>query len=234
MKKRIILLLLVLGGLCACQAQGFVNLNFENASFVSDPNPQNSMYPYAVYASNAIPGWTAYVAGSPVADIFSNNAYLSGGCVAIIGTNNNLGFQPIQGKYCMLLAGDNYWIYTNTAGIGQIGQIPTNTVSLTFWGLLAGGNVSFNGQTLAVIQTDSTANYNIYAADISAYAGQTGQLLFTTSLGGISSIDNIQFSPSPVPEPHVFGLFALGSALIGLLRRDSRNRNFAGISSAPA
>jgi hypothetical protein len=57
------------------------------------------------------------------------------------------------------------------------------------------------------------------AYDISAYAGQTGQLLFSVppqSSGGI--LDNIQFSSTPVPEPGTFGLFAMGGALLAWRR----------------
>jgi len=42
------------------QAQGFVNLNFENATVTLIPSSS-----YNVYASNAIPGWTAYLGGDP-------------------------------------------------------------------------------------------------------------------------------------------------------------------------
>ena len=193
-------------------SQSFVNLDFENATFVSDPS--SSYYPSQVYASNAIPGWTAYVAGTPLTDVFSNNAYLTGGCVTLVGTN--WGFAPMQGQYFVALFGNHYWIYTNTAGIGQTGQIPLTAQSLIFWGNVGLGDVSFNGQTLSLAVIGSTNSYNIYGANISAFAGQTGQLLFTTGIGANDMIDNIQFSSTPVPEPGALGLFALGGVLLGL------------------
>ena len=101
----------------------------------------------------------------------------------------------------------------------QESDIYTFRVSLIFWGELNGGSVSFNGQTLAVSKTGSTANFDIYSANISPFAGQTGQLLFTTPLSGIMEIDNIQFSSSTVPEPGVFGLAGLGALALGWCRR---------------
>jgi PEP-CTERM motif len=92
-----------------------------------------------------------------------------------------------------------------------------------FWGTAGGLQVTFNGQPLTFLTTGSTANYIIYTADISAYAGQTGQLLFadpyyTNTQGGPASIDNIQFSSSSVPEPSAFALGALGTLLLGFRR----------------
>jgi hypothetical protein len=112
---------------------------------------------------------------------------------------------------------------TNSAAIGQTGQIPLSSQSLVFWGNIGGMQVSFNGQSLNFFTIGSTANYNIYAANISSYAGQTGQLLFTdpnygNTYGGSAMIDNIQFSPLAVPEPNEFFLGALGSLLLGFRR----------------
>jgi hypothetical protein len=76
--------------------------------------------------------------------------------------------------------------------------------------------ITFNGNPLNFIMTGSTANYNIYTAGISAYAGQTGLLQFSVpanSSGGF--LDNIQFSTQAVPEPSEFALFALGGIFFG-------------------
>ena len=113
---------------------------------------------------------------------------------------------------------------TNSAAIGQTGQIPFSAKSLTFWGTIGGMQATFNGLPIDFIVTGSTANYTIYSADISAYAGQTGQLLLTdpyygNALGGPATIDNIQFSSTAVPEPCAFALAALGGLLLGFRRR---------------
>lgn len=56
--------------------------------------------------------------------------------------------------------------------------------------------------------------------DISAIAGQTGQMLFIALPGtvfnaGYGLLDNIQFSAQAIPEPGVYGLFAFGALLLG-------------------
>ena len=198
-------------GTTLCLSQGFVNLNFESAKFVSDPS--SGYYPSAVYANKAIPGWTAFSAGNPLSEILLNNVFISGGMVSIIGTNSGFGTASIEGSYYVLLAGNNYAGSFNTAGIGQTGTIPLNAASLIFWGDFPTNGVSFNGQTVATFQTGSTPLYNIYAANISAYAGQTGQLLFTTHPAGINYLDNLQFSNLPVPEPESIALLVVGGML---------------------
>ena len=113
---------------------------------------------------------------------------------------------------------------TNSAAIGQTGQIPLSTQSLTFLGNISDMQITFNGQPLNFLVTGSTANYNIYTADISAYAGQTGLLLFTAPyfgdgyIGGTPMIDNIQFSTTAVPEPGTLAVAALGTLLLGSRR----------------
>jgi hypothetical protein len=104
-----------------------------------------------------------------------------------------------------------------TASIGQTGTIPNTAQSLTFYlGDLYGNfQVSFNGQPLSFMSISNTLNYTIYGADISSYAGQTGQLLFTAPLQIDAILDNIQFSSLPIPEPAEFALAVLGALLLG-------------------
>ncbi len=197
-------------------SQGFVNLNFESATMLSTSQS---------YASNAIPGWTAYISGIPQTTIVYNSVPLSDPEVTLQGMNNGL-YPVVQGNYFVMLWGQfnpgNYPDFdTNTAAIGQIGQIPQTAQSLTFWGNIGGMQATFNGQALDFTLTGNTANYNIYTVDISAYAGQTGQLLFTdayygNNYGGPGMLDNIQFSSSSVPETNVLVLIVFGTLLLGL------------------
>jgi hypothetical protein len=84
---------------------------------------------------------------------------------------------------------------------------------LLFWGYSS--EVSFGGHALSLSVLGITPNYDIYGADISAFAGQTGELRFTAPPQTLNIIDNIQFSDQPVPEPGVLGLSALGALLVG-------------------
>ncbi len=99
--------------------------------------------------------------------------------------------------------------------------MPTNAASLYFYlSLLSSLQVSFNGQVIPVIQAGSTANYAIMGANISAFAGQTVELLFSAlPNSGNVLLDNIQFSSSPIPEPGTLALAALGGGLSGFRRR---------------
>ena len=53
-----------------------------------------------------------------------------------------------------------------------------------------GGQVSFGGQSIPLVQFGTSGNDIIMAGDISTFAGQTGELLFV----GRGLFDDIQFS----------------------------------------
>ncbi len=187
--------------------QGFINLNFESANVAAyGPGPTG------VPTTNGIPGWTAYIFGNPQSYIFYNTLSLGAASVDLQGTNS--GFTPIQGRFFVLLQG-NSGGQPISAGIGQTGQIPMDALALTFWGISGQSNVTFNGQVLNVNRIGTTGSYGIYGADISAYAGQTGELLFTAYAAQWQYVDNIQFLSTPIPEPGSLALAALGAVLVG-------------------
>src|SRR5690348_408097 len=72
--------------------QGFVNLDFEDATIV--PDPSSIYYPYAVYASQAIPGWTAIGLVSPN-DIIYNTVSLGATSVSLFGATGPNNVNPI-------------------------------------------------------------------------------------------------------------------------------------------
>jgi len=199
---------------CACHVngQGFMNLDFEDAVIV--PDPTSVYYPWEVYAFNAISGWTPYVNGIPQQNIFFNVTPISAAEVTL--QDSESGFAPVEGQYTVWLFGQSRpgGVGGDSAAIGQTAQIPATSQSLVFWGLIEGTQITFDGQLLQFQNTGTTGSYSVYAADISAYAGQTGELLFTAPFNQGGIIDNIQFSNIPIPEPGVLSLFALG--LLGL------------------
>jgi hypothetical protein len=201
------------------QGQGFVNLDFENATVILDGGPAN------IDASSAIPGWTAYAPLiQPV--IAYDSTSLGGAMVALEDANapSGGGPLPIQGNYSMLLQGSTG--PTAAASIGQTGQIPLNALSLTFFlSLNSSLQVTFNGQIIPLVQIGSTSNYDIMGGNVSAFSGQTGQLLFTAlPNGGYGLLDNIQFSPLAVPEPSELALGALGTLLLAFRRWRNSSR----------
>jgi hypothetical protein len=201
----IIVLVLVQGG----RAQSFVNLDFEDATVILAGSPD------MIEASSALPGWR------DSGTVFYDTVSIGGAIVALEDANapSGGGPLPIQGNFSVLLEGSIPFAATS-ASIGQTGTIPTTAQSLTFFLGNPFGNlqVTFNGQSISYSAIGNGANYTIYGADISSYAGQTGQLLFTAPVNNAGLLDDIQFSSLPVPEPSELALGALGALLLGFRR----------------
>jgi hypothetical protein len=224
--KNGILIILILIMKQNAEAQSFVNLNFESA----DASGNSGGY---VSTSAALPGWTAYYgySGNPTAlstpIIGYDSVSLGGAVVFLEDANANSGFGPlpIQGNYSVLLQGSIPHAATS-ASIGQTGTVPISAQSLIFFGSLYGGSlqITFNGNNIPFSTVGNGANYTVYGADISSYAGQTGQLLFTAPVYNNALLDNIQFSSESVPEPTTFALAALGALLPGFHRWRNSSR----------
>jgi hypothetical protein len=193
--------------------QGFVNLGFEDAELVEDPNAVNSLWPY--YAADAFPGWICYIDGIPQTHISYNDFPLESAAISLQDSQSLIGIFPEEGNYAAYLKpGDQFSSDGHVPSIGQTGTIPLYAQSISFWGdIYDTPQVTFNGQLLSFNIISSSGNYENLVANILSYAGQTGQLLFT----GQGLIDNIQFSSSPAPEPTSFALFAVG--MLGLCLR---------------
>ena len=193
-------------------AQGFINLNFES-SFIT--NARDTGYGFASGAAN-IPGWTTfdsfgeinYAGGTTVA---YNIEPLDGAAVSLEGTNY---WTPvIQGRYSLFIKGGSQWAYypRNGRAMAQTGQIPLSTLSLTYWGSSWNGLVvTFNRYPLSFMDIGDTTGHTVWGADVSAYAGQTGELRFTAPWLSAGMLDNIQFLPTTVPKPSTLGLLTCG------------------------
>ena len=195
-------------GLYSATAQGFVNLGFENTTITTVSFPGGDRY------TATIPGWSwntfNYVNGDPNS-VGLNELAISAPATTLHGLNSPF-FPAILGSYSVLLQGGDTsgsMIYgTNGASIFQTASIPVTSQSLIF----AGGSslqVRFNGQILTPIALSNAPSYTIWGADISAYAGQSGELRFTAPWRSASILDGVQFSPTPVPEPSALMLSGL-------------------------
>jgi hypothetical protein len=216
------------------QGQGtFQNLDFESAT-PSTPilGPLGTYYqPVGL----ALPGWTAYLGTVQQTQVLQN-VYTEGqAAIDLFGPNYPAAgpsgegpFNPgvIDGNYSVLLqSGDNQdETMTVGASIAQSGFVPVGSQSLEFraWQTgLTDFSVSFNGNSLSPVVIGSGANYLLYGADISAYAGQSGQLEFTADFSGRGAswlgLDDITFTA--VPEPSPLALTGLGGLLFALHRR---------------
>jgi hypothetical protein len=105
--------------------------------------------------------------------------------------------------------------------ISQTGLVPSGTMSVlmdvqTDYGF----TVSLGGQDIHMVPLHTYPSYTLYGGDVSAFAGQTAQMSITAPYSPVYNpsdvlLDDITFSPNPIPEPSVFGLFALGALLLG-------------------
>jgi hypothetical protein len=128
----------------------------------------------------------------------------------------------IYGNYSLLfqLSSD----YTEAPEIAQTGQIPELSLSLRFTSRAHFYNnhfdVTFNGTELPVQFISSSSNGTLWGADVSDFAGQTGELKFQ----GVGVLDGIEFSPVAIPEPGIWSLALLGGGVVIVNRRCSRPR----------
>ena len=204
------------------RGQGFVNLDFEAANVSAFP-------PGTVPRGLGLPGWAAYISGTPQTTILYDNATLGEAAIALQGPNGF--FQPIQGQYFVLLEATFFASDTNSAAIGQTGQVPLTAQSLVFWGntsvsgVANNMEVTFNGSLVPYAAIGSGNNYTIYGANVSGFAGQTGELRFTAFNNTRAEIDNMQFSSLPVPEPSGLALVVLAAALFGLRRWENQSKS---------
>ena len=191
-----------------------VNLDFESAN-LTGYSPGNT-----VPATKRI----SWVGGFCTIYSGTNDFSLSGESISIIDTNSANFTTSIQGRYyAPLFVAGNSPGSTQTISLGQTGTIPSGTESITFWGNIGGLQISFAGQSLAFSEIGSTANYNIYGANISQFDGDTRQLLFTMSaFVNTATLDNIQLSSTMLPESKTVGLLCVGGLLFGLHRRKSK------------
>ena len=207
-------------------AQGtFQNLDFESGTFIPVPGD-----PYgSVEFAPGLPGWVGYCGTNQQTLLLYNNAFLGSPGIGIEGTQHG----AIDGQYSVLLQSGGYMgSFVNTS-ISQTGLVPVGTQSILLKAENFSGSpptdfsVNLNGQTLSLIPLETETNYVLYGAEVSQFAGTTAELTLTAlSVGPYNQFNNvlfddIQFSPSSVPEPSVFGLIALGGLFFGLRRGEN-------------
>jgi PEP-CTERM motif len=193
-------------------AQGsFQNLDFESAQIILVASD-------LVATTNALPGWTVFVGTNQQTDVFYN--FMSSETVNLVGSNSMV----LDGNFSVQFDPEN----NVPISISQTGLVPAGTESLLFEAKLFGSatmSVYLGGQDLSYVAMTTTANYTVYGADISAFANQTETLTFSAltpfAATGLDdwTIDDIQFSPSIVPEPSSSLLLLLGSGVFIYARR---------------
>jgi hypothetical protein len=209
------------------QAKGtFQNLNFELA-MPSTPI-EGPLGPFYQPVALALPFWTAYLGTNQQSLILQNSITTGAGSIDIFGPSDaNTAVDIISGNYSVMLQAGAPFPTDGNASIEQNGTIPANALSIEWkaWDntpATALLTVSFGGNSLSPVVLGSGANYMLYGADVSAFAGQTGELEFTSvfNQNGPSwiELDDITLSTSAVPEPGTLSLLVMGGLTLAVRR----------------
>jgi hypothetical protein len=212
----------------SARGQGFVNLDFESA-YDLPWNPGNGML---VPITNALPGWAAFDDTAPLSQVFYVSNYVLGSAEPVALDSGSLA---LSGGFSVELFGEG--------SISQTGLVPNNSLSLEFEAqgegpngslVSSGFSVSLGGQTLSYSSISQGLGYTLYGANIpSALDSQVEPLVFECQGPGSGEVvlDNIEFSPSSVPEPAECALIGLGLLLFGLRRRNFKFVHRSGIDN---
>jgi hypothetical protein len=192
----------------------FQNLNFEAANVTG-----NGGY---VSTANGLPGWAVYYGGVQQSQMGYNLVSLGAVNVTLLNVANG----AIDGNYSVLLQGGEGNGGPAAASISQTGLIPAGTQTLYFKGESGNDplNVSIDNQNVSYVAIQTGPVYNLYAANISAWADTAELLTFSApSLSGETDnweLDDISFSSVAItPEPSSFILTGLGGVIFALRQR---------------
>jgi hypothetical protein len=223
---------------------GFSQGSFQDLDFESATVPASSGYePYGTFVpiASALPGWTAFVGNQQVSQVGYNSPTSGTATISLIGPNwdtadvDQYGAGIIDGNYTVDLEGGanpSNIALTESVSIEQYGAVPSTAESLQFKALtyLPSLSVSFAGSALNLVALSSGVGeggipYTLYGANISAYAGQAGELEFTSGNGTDYTkclLDDITFSSNSVtPEPSTLALGIIGASVIWLRLRQN-------------
>ena len=221
------MILVVLSATFSARAQGpFQNLGFESAS-IPNLNPPDQFVILPI--GQALPGWSGFLGTNQATQVFYNGISAGPAEISLVGRNTDIwSNNVIAGNYTVVLQAGGAGVQVSAA-IAQTGLIPVNSLSIQFGisgvsGSIGGFDVSFDGQNIPIVPLRSFSNYELYGGDISAFAGQSGELRFTENPTVIAPfgtiyLDEISFSINPVPEPSTWALLVCGAGAFIVSRR---------------
>ncbi len=201
------------------ESQGFINLDFEDATISTPAGGWGDFVDPAI----AFPGWTiGNFSINGYTAVSYNDLSLGSPAVDLMGPNfpNAVGYTPLQGSYSVLL---QYFGYAGgPPTLSQTGLVPADAQSISFL-VPPGQNENYPAATVVTLNGVDVPLIPIaggrVAGNVSAFAGSVAQLTFSTiNSADWLYFDDIQFSTSEVPEPSEFALTVLGGLLLGFRR----------------
>ena len=225
-------------------AAPFQNLDFEQAVIIQAP-PTPS---FPIYADAALPHWTARYDTTVCSTIWAQPDALDETSIALV---SNVPYilaghpfppirHPLQGNFSVNLSG-----YFNPpkplpsfASLSQVGDIPANAQSITFYigddfGVPSIPMVYLDNTMISVFPISTTSDITLWAGNVAPWAGTTRELVFaaigssapTPQNENYYDLDTISFSPLSladlgvtVPEPGC-ALGLLGTLALLRMRR---------------
>ena len=171
-----------------------------------------------------MPGWQLFQGTDPVS-LAGYDLYPISLGVASIYDSNSQGFPaPVSGRYSLgLYPGYNALFEYQPFSLVQTGDIGANVQSIRFINYGSPFELRVNGTLIPLSYDFQPGSTNLdmrlanVTGDISAFAGQTVQLKFTTvDMPGsvVNGLDGIGLSTQAAPEPAETALFLLGLCLM--------------------
>jgi hypothetical protein len=207
----------VFGGFNVNSQTAFANLDFEAAMLPVLPPGQGG----EILVLEGIPGWSAYIGIEARDNMLHNTRTLGAPGISIFGPDWPVS-QILQGNYTVFLAG-SVTFPMSTPAIGQNALIPSGMQSIQFFANFTSLEVTVDGQVIPFVPLAEGANYTVYGADISMFAGQIHDVRFScpqirSGFRDGALLDAISFSAQPVPEPSTVALIGIGGLALGFIR----------------
>src|SRR6185312_14860338 len=165
----------------------FQNLDFESATI----SPSQSLG--VINSADALPGWNVYFGASGPQPQIDSGVMIVGNpspWVVLFGTHNFGDGSAIEGNFSVYLAGQLFETPgepdSPAGSISQTGLVPADAQSILFKAQpgSASFTLSLDGENIPYTSLATEPNYTLYAADVTAFAGQVSDLAFTAGIYG--------------------------------------------------